>query len=130
MIGEETVYDKEYKLDLQSTSNEVVVLESCIVKLDTKLSEDLIQEGIANELIRNIQECRKQANLDISDRIYLEIISLESSGNSILDTVKNQYKSYIEKTTLSQLINNMIEVNYSKQVNVNDIRMKVSISKM
>jgi len=41
--------------------------------LDTSLTEDLIREGIARELIRIVQDTRKQAGLEVSDRIELII---------------------------------------------------------
>jgi isoleucyl-tRNA synthetase len=41
--------------------------------LDTTLSEELIREGTARELIRVVQDSRKQAGLEISDRIRLFI---------------------------------------------------------
>lgn len=43
------------------------------VMLDLALSQDLIAEGKARDLIRDIQEARKQANLEITDRIKLEL---------------------------------------------------------
>jgi isoleucyl-tRNA synthetase len=41
------------------------------VVLETTLSEDLIQEGRARELVHQIQQMRKEAGLEIADRITL-----------------------------------------------------------
>ena len=43
------------------------------VILDLALNQDLVAEGKARDLIRDIQEARKQANLEITDRIKLEL---------------------------------------------------------
>ncbi len=39
--------------------------------LDTELDADLLAEGYARDVIRSVQEARKAADLDISDRITL-----------------------------------------------------------
>ena len=44
-----------------------------LVGLDTTLDDSLIREGIARELVRTIQDARKQAGLEISDRINLAV---------------------------------------------------------
>ena len=44
-----------------------------LVGLDTRLNDDLRIEGLARELIRTVQDGRKQADFDVSDRISLRI---------------------------------------------------------
>ena len=46
--------------------------------LDIQLTDELRVEGLARELIRTVQDGRKQAGLDVSDRIRLRITG--SSG--------------------------------------------------
>ena len=43
------------------------------VALDLDLDEDLRREGVARELVRVIQDARKDAGLDVSDRIQLGV---------------------------------------------------------
>jgi isoleucyl-tRNA synthetase len=47
------------------------------VALDPELDDELIAEGIARELVNRIQRLRKDAGLDISDRIELTIDGAE-----------------------------------------------------
>jgi len=42
-----------------------------VVLLDLELTEDLIAEGIARDVIRAVQQARRDADLDVSDRIDL-----------------------------------------------------------
>jgi isoleucyl-tRNA synthetase len=42
-----------------------------IVAIDTEITSDLRAEGLARELIRRVQDFRKQADFEISDRIAL-----------------------------------------------------------
>ena len=64
-----------------------------VVCLDLKISEELKQEGIAREIVRNIQDARKQLNLEIMDRIKLELVG---------DIPKN-FLDYIKSETLADL---------------------------
>jgi isoleucyl-tRNA synthetase len=41
------------------------------VALDTELSDDLVREGVAREVINRIQTLRREAGLEVSDRIEL-----------------------------------------------------------
>lgn len=41
--------------------------------LDTELNDDLLAEGYARDVIRAVQEARKAAGLEISDRITLKV---------------------------------------------------------
>jgi len=43
------------------------------IALDTVLTPELEQEGLVREVIRNVQSARKQADLQIDDRIHLQL---------------------------------------------------------
>ncbi|AXH95896.1 isoleucine--tRNA ligase [Ornithinimicrobium avium] len=44
------------------------------VVLDTEVTEDLAREGLARDLVRGVQGARKEAGLDITDRISLTVV--------------------------------------------------------
>ncbi len=71
--------------------------ESVVVSLDLNITEELKAEGLAREIIRNIQDARKQMDLEITDRINLEI-----SGEYPAD-----YIDYISKETLANIVSNL-----------------------
>ena len=66
------------------------------VGFDTEITEDLINEGIARDLIRSIQTMRKEKGLDVSDRIITFI-----KGHSNICNAVKQFKDYISNETLS-----------------------------
>jgi isoleucyl-tRNA synthetase len=48
------------------------------VVLDTEVTAELAREGMARDLIRGIQQARRDAGLDVSDRIALTIAGGEA----------------------------------------------------
>ena len=44
-----------------------------LVVLDTVVTEELADEGVARDLVRVVQQARKDAGLDVSDRIALTL---------------------------------------------------------
>ena len=64
--------------------------------LDTTLNEALIREGNARELIRAVQDSRKQAGLEVSDRIQLMI-----SGGPAVQAAVEEHRDTIMAETLS-----------------------------
>ena len=67
-----------------------------LVGLDTSLDESLIREGLARELIRTVQEGRKQAGLEVSDRIVLGI-----TGSADVEDALGAYRELLMSETLA-----------------------------
>jgi isoleucyl-tRNA synthetase len=66
------------------------------VALELELDEELRREGLAREVVRAVQEARKQAGLDVSDRI-----SLELGGDDELLEAAREHEAYIAGETLA-----------------------------
>jgi isoleucyl-tRNA synthetase len=54
------------------------------VALDIELTDELIEEGIARELINRIQNLRKSSGLEITDRIEIELEDRPEIHNAVL----------------------------------------------
>jgi isoleucyl-tRNA synthetase len=67
-----------------------------LTELDTALNDELVSEGIARELVRTVQDARKQAGLEVSDRIVLGI-----SGSGRVEKALSQHRDYIMSETLA-----------------------------
>ena len=67
-----------------------------LVGLDTTLTETLEREGLARELVRTVQEARKQAGLDVSDRISLRI-----EGSPGVAATLDAHREYVMEETLA-----------------------------
>jgi isoleucyl-tRNA synthetase len=93
------LHDGEYALetvvdDAGATHRAVAVLPSGgFVVLDTDLDEDLLAEGWARDLIRQVQDRRRAAGLDVSDAIRLGItVPVEREGwtRSHLEMIRSE----------------------------------------
>jgi len=67
-----------------------------LTELDTALSNELIDEGVARELVRSVQDARKQAGLEVSDRILLGI-----SGSGAVEKALETHRNYVMSETLA-----------------------------
>jgi isoleucyl-tRNA synthetase len=67
-----------------------------LTALDTTLSQELMREGLARELVRAVQEARKQAGLEVSDRIVLGV-----SGSPAVEAALLEYRDYLMTETLA-----------------------------
>jgi len=67
-----------------------------LVGLDTRLSDDLRQEGLVREVVRTVQEARKQAGLEVSDRITLRI-----SGTPAVESALAAHRDYLMSEALA-----------------------------
>lgn len=74
-VGEVVLQDGEFEISLiaKDSSSETKLIgilpAGGFVILDRQMTPELVQEGIARDVIRAIQQARKDANLDVSDRI-------------------------------------------------------------
>lgn len=67
-----------------------------LVGLDTLLTDELLREGLARELVRSVQEARKQAGLNVADRIDLMI-----DGHRAVKDAIEHHKEYLMGETLA-----------------------------
>jgi isoleucyl-tRNA synthetase len=68
--------DEEYSLKLVAADAEraaTLPANSGVVLLDTELTPELEAEGLARDLVRLVQQARRDAGLHVSDRIHLQL---------------------------------------------------------
>ncbi|MEY3972366.1 MAG: hypothetical protein RLY84_759, partial [Actinomycetota bacterium] len=85
-VGDVELEEGEYEITLQAGSSEETaagVTSTGFVLLNLKVTPELEQEGIARDAIRHIQQARKDAGLDVSDRIELKLWSDASTKDAL-----------------------------------------------
>jgi len=68
------------------------------VAISTELTAELIAEGVSRELVRHLQNMRRNAKFDITDHI----ITYYQTKEPLIKQVINTFSSYIKQETLSQ----------------------------
>ncbi len=79
------------------------------VALDTEITKELKEEGIARELVNKIQNIRKDSGFEVADKIIINILS-----NKGIDEAVNNYKGYIMSQVLADEINTVSNFNGSE----------------
>ncbi|MGL9731273.1 MAG: class I tRNA ligase family protein [Wolbachia sp.] len=106
----------EYELLLKANSKYSSAFDNNkgVVILNTELNDELILEGLARDVMRLIQETRKQADFHISDRIRVVI---KTEDEKIKEAV-NIWSEYIKEQTLALSLEINVEIEtsfYSKE---------------
>ncbi|MGP1576157.1 MAG: isoleucine--tRNA ligase [Treponema sp.] len=71
------------------------------VALNTKITEELLLEGYIRDLVRLIQNLRKEAGLAVTDRIMLFVSGTNFDGNDLLKKAFETHKEYLMNETLA-----------------------------
>ncbi|HXW50660.1 MAG TPA: DUF5915 domain-containing protein, partial [Candidatus Acidoferrales bacterium] len=74
--------------------------DGMLVALDARLDPDLVLEGLAREIVRAVQDARKQAGLQVSDRIHLRVTADGAAAEAIA-----RFRDYIQGETLAEDLN-------------------------
>ncbi len=133
-ICESILNQDEYELKLvpntkrekdEYITESVYGANSGLLIIDTKLDEELLLEGGARDIIRLVQQARKDANCNVADRINIVI-----NGKEYLQEVYSKFKDLIQNQTLSEIsinININKQVKYQTTVELDDEKFVISI---
>ncbi len=97
----ERLQEGEYTLQLEPKPEyadraQALSTNDALVILDTEITPELEAEGIARDMVRAIQQARKDAALNVSDRINLHLDAPETIAKAIA-----AHKAYVMEQTLS-----------------------------
>ncbi|MDH3324446.1 MAG: class I tRNA ligase family protein, partial [Candidatus Peregrinibacteria bacterium] len=103
--------------EADSTARSVVILE-------TEISEDLRLEGLAREIIRAIQEKRKENNFEISDRIKVAYTTPSEDLDKVLET----FGDMIAKEVLATEIDRHSGLD-AEEISIDGEKLSLSLAK-
>jgi isoleucyl-tRNA synthetase len=104
---------------------QVAVDREITVALDITLTDDLIAEGIARELVNRIQNIRKASNFNVTDRITIHI-----EDHELIQPAVEKFGEYIKNEVLGDAIT--LNGNESgESVEITDtLSLKIAVSKV
>jgi isoleucyl-tRNA synthetase len=100
----------------------VAVKNALTVALDITLSDSLMKEGNARELVNRVQNIRKEANFELTDKILLRIVDNTDLKDSI-----NEFSDYICRETLALEIDWVPALEDGVDVEINDQKLRISV---
>ena len=99
-LGEFELAPEELLISTIEPEGQAIVEEAgVVVAIDTELTEALIGEGMARDFVRNVQNMRKDAEFDVSDRIQVYVDTNES-----LQAVIMEHQEYISNEVLAETL--------------------------
>ena len=126
--GEKSVIDIEdvefMNEDIQGWS--VASEGQVTVALDTEITEELKNEGLAREFINRIQNLRKDSGFEVTDRISIE----HNAEGDLLNAIESQ-NEYITNETLAEEmnVNSTLNEKSGKKLDIEGEKVFVSINK-
>ena len=124
--GEEVVLSREDLL-IETAQMEGYVSESdngITVVLDTNLTEELLQEGFVREIISKIQTMRKEADFEVTDKIYVTY-----EGSEKAESIFAQYGRQIGDEVLALSVEKKTPAGYTKEWNINGEKVTMGVEK-
>ena len=71
------------------------------VALNTQVTEELLLEGYIRDLVRAVQNLRKESGLEVTDRITLSVSGTDTDGKRLLQKAFEANKDYLMNETLA-----------------------------
>jgi isoleucyl-tRNA synthetase len=98
--------------------------DNLTVALDVNVTPLLVSEGNARELVNRVQKIRKDSGFELTDRIIVKV----SEHGELKDSIA-RFNNYICAEILADQLEMVPELVEGTEVEVNDIPVKVFVSK-
>ena len=95
------------------------------VALDSTLNEGLVEEGISRELVNRIQNIRKDAGLEVTDKIAVRIAQHEGLEKAVLNN-----KHYVMTETLTDHLEFVPNLTEGQSLTFDEIDTRINIQKI
>ena len=95
------------------------------VALDITIDQELMEEGIAREIVSKIQNLRKSNGFEVTDRI-----SLNFSGDFEIEKAINNNLDYVKSETLAKAIQFNVQQEGGHEIFFEKLKTKIFITKV
>jgi len=123
--GEKVLTSEEITIKVVPENGFAVAVDSHLkVVLDLALTDELLAEGFARELVNKIQNMRRNAGLEVTDRIKLGV----SNSKQVEKAIK-VFGDYIKSETLAVLLDDQVERSIKKEWNINGVTTLIALER-
>jgi isoleucyl-tRNA synthetase len=126
VVGEWLLPAGSYEISYIKTdeSEDIEVDNGIVMKIEWTITPELEREWYARDLIRAIQDARKEADYDIADRILLKL-----EGGSFAEDIINHHGATIQEETLSSISYTIDHADITKSVEFGEHTITISLQK-
>jgi len=110
---------REAKPGTQAMSNRFISID-----IDVTLDQNLIDEGLAREVVNRIQRSRKDLNFNVGDRI-----SISYQGSAEIEAVIENFKDYIGGETLATTFTK-VATEQELKFDIDEFKLSLKLTKM
>lgn len=96
------------------------------LELDKQLTPELRSEGLSREIVRAVQKARKDAGLNVDDRIKL---CLQSADEQVTESIRTWADSIRAEVLAVELADELTNPNYSVDTTVNKLPLTISLAR-
>jgi len=114
-------WDFELVYESGSSENAIEAGFGMVISMDSNITPELKNEGYIRDIVRHIQESRKEADYKVDDRIQVSI-----SG---CDQVIKDFKEYIQNETLSTIVDILNTFEINKDLEIEDLKINLRLKK-
>lgn len=100
------------------------VVQGKELALDFKITSELKREGLMREVVRHVQNARKNAGLNVDDRIAL---SLQTADDELSEAIQEHVKTITAETLANGLTDHQYD--YQAAVKVEGVELQLSLEK-
>ena len=114
------IFHEDIKGWLVETDNEITVA------LDAELTDELINEGFAREFVNRVQNMRKDAGFEVTDRIFVYY----QCSDRLKKAIEN-LNAYVSAETLAEKINPTLQTgDFSAEWDINGELCQITVKRI
>ena len=119
-----TIMREDVSVSAQSIEGWLVASEAGLtVALDTSLTSDLVDEGVAREFVNRVQNLRKDSGFDVTDRIRIQFQAPQRIAEAVL-----KLSAYVMSETLATQLSQGTNGNFTK-IDIDGESCEIGITK-
>ena len=123
--GDVRLAEEDLLIDVKQMEGFYTVSDNGVtVVLDTKLTDELVEEGFVREIISKIQTMRKDAGFEVTDHIVVGV----SQNEKIADIVRNNKDTIFGDVLADEIVS--VTDGFTKEWNINGENVTLSVKKV
>ena len=126
--GNVVLTGEDYEITSEDMPGWLVASEGALtIALDIQLSDELVKEGTARELINRIQNLRKDSGFEVTDRVDVSIVA-DGQAYDEIEAALTGFKDYIASQTLALSVS-LSKEGEGSEVEWNEETIKIQVTR-